>query len=145
MKHWLSATLLATAFSLAAVAQVLRPIDPAKNADDINNKSVTLPDVNLSTLPQPSRKLQQATESGKQFQYEQVHTKWVELGTLGHPNVETKALPQTNFTAKRAAGTDKAQRFKDVKLGKAPITDRQIKAFQPGGEEELKKQLNEPH
>jgi hypothetical protein len=28
---------------------------------------------------------------------------------------------------------------------KAPITERQIRPFTPNGEEELKKQLNEPH
>ena len=28
---------------------------------------------------------------------------------------------------------------------KAPITNRQLRPFKPGGEEELKKQLNEPH
>ena len=129
--------------ALSAVGQVLRPVDPTKQAD-VGNKSVTFPNVDLNTVTQPQRALGQSSVSDKQLQFDQVRRKNVNLQTLEHGTVETKTLPQANFTAKRAAVTDKTHATENVKLGKAPITDRQIKAFQPGGEEELKQQLREP-
>jgi hypothetical protein len=63
-------------------------------------------------------------------------------------SVSTTVLPKTNFTAKRAAvdkSNDLAKKQVDQTKRVAPITDRQIRPFTPGGEEELKKQLNEPH
>ena len=143
MKRWLLCSLLVGMLALSATAQVLRPVDPNKQAD-VGNKSVTFPTVDLNTVAQPQRALGQSSVSDKQLQFEQVQRKNVKLETLEHGTVETKTLPQVNFTAKRAAVTDKRHATENVKLGNAPITDRQIKAFQPGGEEELKQQLSEP-
>jgi len=50
-----------------------------------------------------------------------------------------------NSTAKRAAITEKPRDEKQISRTKVPIKDREIHAYTPGGEKELKKQLNEPH
>jgi hypothetical protein len=72
----------------------------------------------------------------------------VNLKSIEMPTVPQPMLPQVNFTAKRAAAdkvNDRGTRQLDQTKQKAPITGRQIRPFTPGGEEELKKQLNTVH
>jgi hypothetical protein len=73
----------------------------------------------------------------------EVDLKSIEMSTVSEP-----VLPQVNFSAKRAAVdkvNDQGARQLDQTKQKAPITSREIRAFTPGGEQELKKQLNTIH
>ena len=151
----LLAVALTVLLSPLAHAQVLKPIDPTQKAD-IGDKSVNLSTVQFETLSQPTRDLPGSSRV--------LPTAPLSKGNLSHPNVDTKnvdlesvefstiskpVLPQANFTAKRAAAGDKLSDESKKQLAhdkqKAPITERQIRPFTPGGMEELKKQLNTPH
>ena len=128
-------------------AQLLKPIDPNQKAD-IGDKTVKFGDAQLSTLSQPTANLPNAELLKGDLKLPNADTKNVtDLKSLEFSSVETHVIPQANFTAKRIAtktneATDK--NLNDAKK-KAPITNRQIRPFTPGGEQELKKQLNEPH
>jgi hypothetical protein len=73
----------------------------------------------------------------------------VDLESVEFSTISTPILPQANFTAKRAAAGDKLSDENQKQLAhskqKAPVTERQIRPFTPGGMEELKKQLATPH
>ena len=147
----LNFTLLAVALELCPPphlnAQILRPIDPNKKAD-VGDKSVKFGDAQLNTVSQPMADLPNAELSKGDLKLQNADTKSVtDLKVLEHPSVETHVLPQANFTAKRIAtkSSDANDKKLDDAKKKAPITERQIRPFTPGGEEELKKQLNEPH
>jgi len=141
MKRVILSGLLVAVFSISAVAQVLKPIDRRKQAD-VNNKSVNLPNVNLNTQSEPTRGLPSLPLSNVQPHLKDVKIKHVGLNTLDLSAVTMKTLPQQNFTAKRAVVSDRMHREAVVTTGNAPIKDRQIRAFTPAGEEELKKQFN---
>ncbi len=139
---WLTVLILSGA--LNATAQVLKPIDPTKQADEINNKTFHTSDVDLKTISQPTRDLSRSPLTNKQQKFNEINSKTVNLQSLEHPTIPMNTLPQKNFTAKRAAESDKtrAESKNILKQPAAPITDRQLHPFAPGGEEELKKQLN---
>jgi hypothetical protein len=145
MKRCLIFTVLAGSVALSTSSQVLRPIDPSKRADDINNKNLTLPSVDFQALPQNSRKLSISPLSNKQPQLNDAQTKQVEFKSVEFSTVCALTLSKTNVTPRTADVTDKVHETKDVPSTKAPITDRQIRPLTPKGEEELKKQLNQPH
>ena len=147
----LNLALLAVALALCPPphldAQILRPVDPNKKAD-VGDKSVKFGDAQLNTVSQPTADLPNAELSKGDLKLQNADTKNVsDLKSLEQPLVETHVVPQANFTAKRIVtkSNDASRKNLDDAKKKAPITDRQIRPFTPGGEEELKKQLNEPH
>lgn len=127
----------------------LKPIDQAKQAD-VNGKNVSFGDVPFGTISQPMRDSPKAplTKGDLKLEDADLKERALELKTVEMPSIPTSVLPKANFRAKRATA-DKLndQDTKQVvqTKQKAPITERQIRPFMPGGEEELKKQLNEPH
>jgi hypothetical protein len=145
MKHSLILGLIAASVTLQAVAQVFRPVDPTKQAD-VNNKTVTLPGVNFQTLPQGSRSFSTLTlPVNRPTQATDVQNRSVNLNTVSLPMITAPTLTRTNITFSDVAGTGKKLGTNDLPTSIAPITNRQIRAFTPAGEEELKKQLNELH
>jgi hypothetical protein len=127
-----------------AVAQGFKPIDRTKQAD-VNGKIISPDNLNLKNVAQPTRSFWQSPRSDERQSLPQVDLKNVDLQQLRLAGYSTEILPQQNFTAKRAAITEKPRVEKDVQHTKAPIKDRQLHPFAPGGEEELEKQLNKPH
>jgi len=134
-----------TLLSLAG-AQVLRPIDPSKKAD-VDMKSLSLGDAQFQTVTQPTRDQPAATLSKGTLSLQDIQEKQIDFQTLEKPTVEKPTLHQPNFTAKRIPVeiNEASNKNLDHAKKKAPITNRQIRPFAPGGEQELKKQLNEPH
>lgn len=145
----LLAVALAGFLSPQARAQVLKPIDRTKQAE-VNDKTVSFGDVALDTVSQPTRDLPRESplqQGDLKLQNVDLKDKDLSLKTLDMSTVSTPVLPKANVTAKRAAVDKKNYENKkelDQTKQKAPITDRQIRPFTPGGEEELKKQLNGP-
>ena len=136
--------------SLPAIdAQVFKPIDRTKQAD-VSDKTVNFADVPVDTVSPPARDLPRKSPLSKgdlKLQDADVTTKGVDLKSLEMPAVPTEVVPKANVTTKRATVDGKKYEIKkdlDQTSQKAPITDRQIRAFTPAGEEELKKQLNNP-
>ena len=147
----LNLSLLAVALALVPspqlLAQLLKPIDPNQKAD-VADKFVKPGDVQLETVTRPTVDLHNAELSKGALKLQDAETKSVtDLKTLEHSTVETHILPQANFTAKRVATQSNEASDKNLNDAKkkAPITNRQIRPFTPAGEQELKKQLNEPH
>jgi hypothetical protein len=147
----LNSTLVAVGLALVLAsrldAQILKPVDPNKKAD-VGDKSVKFGDAQLGTVSQPTADLPNAELSKGVLKLQNADTKNVTgLKMLEHPMVETHVVPQANFTAKRIVTPSNEANDKSLNDAKkkAPVTDRQIRPFTPSGEEELKKQLNEPH
>ena len=136
--------LVVVTFCWAASAQVLRQIDPTKQAD-ISNKSVQFNDVNFQTLSPGIQSPTTLPLSGQKVDMNSVNLPEVQLNSVQFPVISTKTVPHQNFTAKRAVLPDKVPPQEQLSLihTKAPIKDRQIRAFTPAGEEELKKQLHD--
>ena len=129
-----------------ANAQLFKPIDPNQKAD-IGNKSVDFGEAQFKVLPQATRDQPGATLSKGDLKLEGFETKQVDLKSLEMSTVVKPVLPQANFTAKRVAEkiSEEGGKNLDHAKEKAPVTNRQIRPFAPGGEQELKKQLSEPH
>ena len=129
-----------------AGAQILQPIDPKKMAD-IDTKPVNLGEAQFQTVPQLTRDQPNAPVSKGNVKFQGYDTKQVDFHTLEMSTIEKPVLPQANFTAKRIAVkmSDETNKKLNHAKEKAPINKREIRPFAPGGEEELKKQLNEPH
>ncbi len=83
--------------------------------------------------------------SGKKVDVNGVNLPNAELKSLNLSEIQMKSSPQRNFAAKRATLPDKLPTQKTVASTNAPIARRQIYPFKPGGDEELRKQLNIPH
>lgn len=148
MKLWnlsLLAAVLAVLLSPRARAQFGKAIDPTKKAD-VGSKSVEFGETQFKTLSQSTRDLPNSALIKDDLKFQDVDTKGVELNSLQFSSVATPVIPKANFTAKRIAEkvSDSTNQLDHVKK-KAPINNRQIRAFAPGGESELKRQLNEPH
>ena len=133
-----------------ASAQVLKPLDINKQAD-VNGKNVSFDNLQFDTISQPTRELPKSTISkgNLKLQSADSNDKGVEFKSLDMPTVSKPTLQKANFTAKRAVvdnqiSDEDGKQRNDAKQ-KAPITNRQIRPFLPGGEDELKKQLNEMH
>ena len=130
-------------------AQVFKPIDRTKQAD-VNNQTVNFSDVQLGTVSPAARDLPRKSPLSKgdlKLQDADVKDKGLDFKTLDMSTVPMAVLPKVNFTPKHAAIDSKnceSKKDLDQTKQKAPITDRQIRAFTPAGEEELKKQLNNP-
>jgi hypothetical protein len=127
-------------------AQVFRPVDPTKQADDVMNKTVTPGSIEPKTLQQPSRNLSRSSRTDEKVNLNQIHLNNVDLQTLQKSTLPVTTVPNVNFTAKRAVVEDKMkpERDKRVEPKKAVIKDRRLHPFLPGGEEELKEQLSTP-
>ena len=107
MKHLLYGAVLVAAFSFSAAAQILKPVDPTKQADDINNKNIDLGDVDLKTISPGMRQTEQSPLSGRKVNLKDVNLSETQLRSLNLSDTSMKTLPQQNFTAKRAALPDK--------------------------------------
>jgi hypothetical protein len=128
-------------------AQSGNPIDYTKQAD-VNKKNVMYGDLPFNTISQHTRELPNGSPIAKgDLKLSGVDLKDVDLKSVEMNSVSTPVLPKANFTAKRAAAdkpNDLTKKQVDQTKQVAPITDRQIRPFTPVGEEELKKQLNDP-
>jgi hypothetical protein len=130
-------------------AQVLKPIDINKQAD-VGGKNVSFSDLQFDSVSQPAHDLPGKSPLSKgnlKLQDADGNNHVVDLKMLDMPTVSTPVLQKTNFTAKRAAvdkQSDLAEKQVSQTTQKASITNREIRAFAPSGEAELKKQLNEP-
>lgn len=127
----------------------LKPVDQTKQAD-VNGKNVSFGDVPFGTISQPMRDSPKAplTKGDLKLENADLKERALELKTVEMTSIPISVLPKANFTAKRAAAdkpNDQNTKQVDQTKQKAPISERQIRPFMPGGEEELKKQLNEPH
>jgi len=145
--------ILAVFLSSTAHAQIVKPIDVTKQAD-VNGKTVSFGNVQFDTLSQPTRDLPGSPLSKGDVRYQDVDQKKKDFKTLDMSTVSEQTVPKANFTAKRAdvdvpspetrKQADQAKKQADQARKQAPINDRQIRPFNPAGEEDLKHQLNEP-
>ena len=80
--------------------------------------------------------------SNKQPELKELKQNQLDLNGVDFSFINARVMPQQNFTAKRAVVSDQLLEQPFIKTDKAPITERQIKAYTPAGTEELKKQLS---
>ena len=133
---------LAGWLSPLADAQLIKPIDHKKEAD-VNNKNLNYGDLHFDTISQPTRDIPKSPITKGDVKLQGVDLNQMDLKMLDMSVVPTADLPKANFKAKRAAVdkmNDQSAKQLDQTKQKAPITERQIRAFVPGGEEELKKE-----
>ena len=135
--------------SAMALTDPLKPLDVNKVAD-VGGKNADLNDVQFDTISQGTRELPQSplSRGDLRFKNADLSTKHAGFKVLEMPTVSKPTVPTTNFSAKRAVGdrmNDEAQKQVEQTKQVAPITNRQIRAFTPAGEEELKDQLKDPH
>ena len=122
------------------------PVDRTKQAD-VNDKNVTYGDVTFGTISQPTRIEPRSPLTKGDLKLQGLDLNNVDLSTRDMSTVSLSVLPKANFTAKRATvdkQNNQTTKQVDHTTRKAPITDRQIRPFTDAGEEELKRQLNEP-
>ena len=143
----LLAVILTVFLSTPAHAQILKPIDTTKQAD-VTGKTVNFGNVQFGTLSQPTSILPSSSPlSNGNLKFQDTDQKKAEFNTLGMPSISRPTLPQANFSTRRAAADvpcDQARKQAEQTKKKAQINGRQIHPFTPGGEEELKHQLNQP-
>jgi len=138
---------LAGCLSPLANAQLIKPIDYKKQAD-VNDKNLNYGDLHFDTVSQPTRDMPKSPITKGDMKLQGADLNQMDLKMLDMSAIPTADLHKANCTAKRAAAdkmNDQSAKQLDQTKQKAPITERQIRAFVPGGEEQLKKQLNEPH
>jgi hypothetical protein len=141
---------LATARQLPAqiLDQMKKPLDYSKQAD-VTGKNIQLGDLHYGTVPQSSP----ALSGGSPLTKGDLHLQNADLGEIQLKSVDLSTvsqpvLPQANYEGKRAVAdkdNDKATVQADETKQNAPITNRQIRVFAPGGEEQLKQQINKLH
>jgi hypothetical protein len=136
----LAGTLLLGLTPLMA-ADFLKAVDPSRMAD-INSKDADLNEVDLQTVSKPTRSTPISPISGKAYDARDVTLNENALKTVRFNTVPVTDVPNQNFSAKRAQADTNIRREKEVKKEAAAIKDRQIRAFTPKGEQELKDQLN---
>ena len=152
--------ILAVFLSSTAHAQIVKPIDVTKQAD-VSGKTVSFGNVQFDTLSQPMSDLPGSPPSKGVVKFQDVdqkktdaNPKKMDFKTLDMSAVSEPTVPKANFAAKRAEvdvpsaetkkQADQAKKQADQARKQAPINDRQIRPFNPAGEEDLKHQLNEP-
>ena len=128
--------------------QTPKPLDYSRQAD-VNGKTIHFDDLHYGTVSPPIRESSTASPLSKgDLQLPTVGMNEIKPNSVGLSTLSQPVLPQVNYTAKRAA-TEKpsvlASRQQAQTKQNAPITNRVIRAFAPGGEEELKNQLNTLH
>ena len=124
-----------------ATARVFEAADPTKQAD-ISNQIINPKNLDMKTLSSPVRSSTAAPLTKGDLKMKGTDMKNLELKTLDLSSVPMSTLPQQNFEAKRAAAGDKMRDEKQVKTQSAKIKDRQIRAFTPAGEAEMKDQFH---
>ncbi len=147
----LGLTLLAVIFAASLFtpvhAQVLKPLDLTKQAD-VNNKTVDFGEVQFNSLSQPMSVLPGGSPLSKgNLKFQDLSQKKTDFNTLEMSTISKPTLPKANFTTRRAeidVTSDVAKKQSDQTTKKAHINERQIRPLTPAGEEELKRQLNEP-
>lgn len=129
--------------------QTIKPLDYSRQAD-VNGKIIHFDDLHYGTISPPIRGSSTASPLSKgDLQLPTVGMNEIKPNSVGLSTLSQPVLPRVNYTAKRAAASDKPSVQASRQLAQtkqnAPITNRVIRAFAPGGEEELKNQLNTPH
>jgi hypothetical protein len=144
--------ILAVLLSTSVYGQIVKPIDPTKQAD-VGGKTVNFSDLQFDTLSQPANGLAGSSVSKGNIKFQDVdqrkadiHRQKMDFNTVDMSTVSEPTVPRANFTARRADVDMSSEPRKQVEQTKkkAPINDRQIRPFTPSGEEDLKHQLNEP-
>ena len=144
--------ILAVFLSSPVHGQIVKPIDPTKQAD-VGGKTVNFSDLQFNTLSQPASGLAGSSVSKGDVKFQDVdqkkadiHRQKMDFQTVDMSTVSRPTLPMANFTAKRAEVDMSSETRKQVEetRKKAQISQRQIRPFTPSGEEDLKHQLNEP-
>ena len=133
--------------------QIVKPIDVTKQAD-VTGKTVNFGNVQFDTLSQPMRDLSGSSLSKGDVKFQDVDQKKqdvkqkkMDFKTVDMSTVSKPTLPMANFTSKRAEvdmSNVETKKQVDQTKKQAQINERQIPAFTPTGEEDLKHQLNEP-
>ena len=141
------AAIFAALLSAPARAQIVKPVDPTKQAD-VSNKTVDFGEVQFNSLSQPTSVLPGGSPLSKgNLKFHDLDQKKTEFNTLEMSTISRPTLPKANFTTRRASidmTSDVARKQADQTTKKAHINERQIRPLTPAGEEELKRQLNEP-
>jgi hypothetical protein len=135
-------TVVAVAAVVPARAQVLRPIDLNKRADEFNGKVINPSTLSLEVLPATTTEFQRSTLSDQLHGAGPVDQPRYDARTVELPITTQPIVPQVNFAAKRAAQSDSVRPGPRVESRRAPLNQRDIRALTPAGEEELKKVLN---
>ena len=144
--------ILAVFLSSPVHGQIVKPIDPTKQAD-VGGKTVNFSDLQFNTLSQPASGLAGSSVSKGNIKFPDVDQKKQDLRqkkmdfqTVDMSTVSRPTMPLANFTAKRAEVDMSSEPRKQVEQTKkkAPINDHQIRPFTTAGEDDLKHQLNEP-
>ena len=129
------------AVGASRAADFLRPVDPGRQAE-IDGMDIDAGDLDLRSIPQPTRSTPVVTDAGKKAPTSDVTLSETTLRTVRFNSVTLTDVPRQNFSAKRAQANDQVRRDREVAKANARITDRQIRPHTPAGEQELKDQLN---
>ena len=145
-------SILAVFLSSPVHGQIVKPIDPTKQAD-VGGKSVSFSDLQFDTLSQPANGLAGSSVSKGSVKFQDIdqkkadiHRQKMDFKALDMSTISEPTMIKANFTAKRAAVDMSSEPGKQAEQTKkkAQISQRQIRPFTPSGEEDLKHQLNEP-
>ena len=146
--RYLIAIVFLTGLLAPVNAGVLDPIDRNKIAD-INGKTVDLQTLQMNFVPtatstQPVVPIgNQRVDRSKTISSKFVETKTVNFETRdGFTVLPFKTIPQTNFTAKRAALEQPSVNTQNVSTKNASINQRVIRPLTPAGDKELQEQIN---
>ena len=146
MKRSVIIGLVVASVVVNANTQVIQPVDPEKQAD-VDGEAVSLPNVQFETLSQGSADFSVlALPASQPAQAADVQKKSVDLNSMSLTTLAPPMLSHTNnvFPTVGASGEKFETKELSTTTSKAPITNRQIRAFTPSGTEELKEQLNKP-
>lgn len=150
----LLAVILAVLLSKPTLAQLVKPIDVNKQAD-VMGKTVNFDNLQFDTLSQPMTAQPSHSPLSKgNLKFQDTDQKKAEFNTVDMSTITKPTLPKANFTTRSAEvdvpndavqkQADQNKKQSDQTGKKAQITQRQIHAFTPDGEGDLKHQLNEP-
>ncbi len=138
---------LLVALTAAAHAELLRPIN-SRQAADVNHRIIQPTELRPGLVPGRAYSTTRSPLSDQFITSTTVPVVnvtpplAVERRSLRHEQRHYRTIPQQNFTARRAAVTDKPRPADNVFVtGPAPIQDRVIYATTPAGEAELVEQL----
>ena len=137
-------TVVAVLWAGPVGAQILLPINPNKQADDINGRILHFDQRHAPVIAEPIRPGKLAPLDRSDAPSRLVPTALIPDKAYDTSVYPTRVVPRVNFAAKRAAASDEVRSSPVVPSGPAPVSTRRIRAFTPSGEEELKKQFNVP-
>ena len=140
MKTWL-VILTALILAQAGPAQVLKRIDPTKEAD-VSRKTVDQKTLNLSTLPEKMYQSPTSPITTTPLDQKMLKQKRLRHGTVDLKQHATKEYKTSNFVPKRAKLAGPVATRTIPKTEKTPISERQLGTTTPEEIDELKDQLN---